>query len=98
MSNATLQANQIKDEAVLTHLSEEFQQVVGRIQAEAKDLPLGALEPAALAQVEAAEEAVDARALDLQHGVGDQAAWQAALSDYETAWLEVVRSLGERKN
>lgn len=89
--------------AVVTHLSEEFRQVVERIQGEARDLSLGALEPDVLepdvlAWVEAAEQTVDARALDFQHGVGDQAAWQAALAEYETAWLRVVRSLGERKN
>ena len=92
------QCNQIKDEAVLSHLSEEFGQVVERIQEEVRDFPLGTLEPDALAQVEAAEEAVDARALDFQQGAGDQTAWKAALSDYETVWLQVVLGLGERQN
>ena len=93
-----VQSNRMRSEAVVTHLSEEFRQVVERIQGEARDLSLGALEPDVLAWVEAAEQTVDARALDFQHGVGDQAAWQAALAEYETAWLRVVRSLGERKN
>lgn len=89
---------QTGQDAVLTDLSEDFRRVVGRIQAHLDDRVVAAIEPGQMVQVEAAEQTVDARALDLQHGQGDRAAWQAALSEYEAAWLNIIRSLGERKN
>ena len=98
MSDTVMQSGQTKDTTVLVHLSEEFQQVVERIQKAASDLPFGSIGPDRLAQVDAAERSVDARALDLRQGLGDQTAWQAALSEYETASLDLIKSLGERRN
>ena len=98
MSGAILRVDQARDVSMLSHLSEEFRQVIERIQGELQDRSIDTLEPDTMAQVEAAEQAVDARALDLQHGMGDRTAWQAALSEYEAAWLEVIESLGERRN
>lgn len=97
MSNAILESGKARNGGVLVHLSEEFQQVIARIQEAAHRLPVD-IEPDRLVLVESAERTVDARALDLQLGQGNRAAWQAALSEYETAWLDVIRSLGERKN
>ena len=100
MSDTILQASQVQveDGVILENLSEEFRQVAERIQEELRGFSFGSIEPGVLAQVEAAEQVVDERALDLQRGVGERMAWQTALSEYETAWLKVLGSLGERKN
>jgi hypothetical protein len=91
-------ASEWQGENGLARLSEEFRQVVVRIQAGATGVALGGLGPGALASVTAAERAVDDRALDLQHGAGDWGAWRMALVEYETVWQDALKELGERQN
>ena len=98
MSDTVIQSNGVRCASVLDHLSEEFQQVVERIQGELSELSLGGLEPEVMASVDAAEQTVDALALDLQQGQGDRDAWKRALFAYEAAWHQVVQSLGDRRN
>ena len=98
MSDSTLLSDQARDERVLAHLSGELLRVAERIQVEMRELPYGAITPEAMAQIETAEQVVDAKALDLQRGVGELVAWKQALANYETAWFKVIGSLGERKN
>ena len=90
--------SEMHEETGLARLSEEFRQVVVRIQEGTAGVALGGLDPGALASVAAAEQSVDARALDLQKGAGDWEAWRTALVEYEAAWRDVLETLGERRN
>ena len=95
----SMTANQTVDKATSIHiLSDEFRVVADRIQEELALIPsqpIGSLE---LEQVEVAEQVLDKRALELQHGSNAREAWFVALSDYEIAWMKVIKSLGERRN
>ena len=98
MSDTLLESGRASSGTVLTHLCEEFQQVIERIQDATSDVACRGLGPDCLLRVEAAERCVDARARALQRGLGDRSAWRAALSDYETTWLDVFERPGERRN
>jgi predicted RNA-binding protein with EMAP domain len=94
ISTASLLANSV----VLADLSRDLLKVASRIQAEMQHVSFSAIKPTSLFQVEAAEQAVDSLAQDLSRGEGELAAWHQALTAYETAWFQVIASLGERKN
>lgn len=51
-----------------------------------------------MARVEAAEHAVDTLARDLTQGQGELTEWHGALTNYESAWFQVIESLGVRNN
>ncbi len=78
--------------APLTSLSEDFRRVVERIQSELNGVALHPMDLEHLATADAAERAVDDLALELQRDVGNRSAWQGALVDYESAWLEIIRN------
>lgn len=97
MSMTTFLSGEVEG-ADLVDLSGELLQVAERIQTEMKELPYGDIQPEALAKVEAAEQAVDERALELQGGLGELIAWREALVAYEATWFQVIQSLGARQN
>ncbi|MCZ6635950.1 MAG: hypothetical protein O7G87_21340 [bacterium] len=97
MSKTTFLSGEVEG-ADLVDLSGELLQIAERIQDEMKGLPYGDIQPEALDKVEVAEQAVDERALELQQGLGELAAWREALVAYETTWFQVIQSLGVSKN
>lgn len=78
--------------AAFTGLSDDFRRVVERIQTEINGIALPALDAERLAGIDAAERTVDSLALDFRRGAGNQDAWHGALTDYESTWLETIRS------
>ena len=89
--------SEMQEETGVARLSEEFRQVVMRIQEGTSGVVLGGLDPGALASVVEAEQTVDERALDLQKGAGDWDAWRTALVRYEAVWRDVLKTLGARR-
>ena len=98
MAGIVKPASEGNEDIGLARLSEEFRQVVMRIQERSTNVALGGLDPGALESVAAAERVVDERALDIQKGAGDLSAWRTALVEYETVWRDVLETLGERRN
>lgn len=78
--------------ASFKRLSDDFRRVVERIQTEINGLALSALDAERLAGADAAERTVDSLALEFRSGAGNQDAWHGALADYESTWLETIRS------
>jgi len=98
MASIMVQTEQGIEEVRLSDLSCDLLKVADRIQAEMQHVPFGAIQPEALERVEAAEQAVDTLARDLSQGQGELIGWHSALTDYESAWFQVIESLGARNN
>ncbi len=98
MSDHAVQERDITGGSTVKCLSEDFRRVVERIQTELNGVALHAMDSKRLVTVDAAEQTVDALALELQRGLGDRDAWRTALLDYESAWLEIIRSGRDRRN
>ncbi|MCY3679759.1 MAG: hypothetical protein OXH16_00065 [Gemmatimonadetes bacterium] len=98
MASIEIQTEQEIREILLSDLSRDLLKVADRIQAEMPHVPFDAIRPEALARVEAAEQAVDTLARDLTQGQGELTEWHGALTDYESAWFQVIESLGVRNN
>ena len=75
-------------------LSEEFGEVVERIQHEAAGA-MSFLSDADWSRIDRAERVVDECAEDLRQGRGDRTIWLLALEMYERAWSE---SLGRKEH
>lgn len=98
MASMMLQNEHGIEEIQLSDLSRDLLKVADRIQAEMPQVPFDAIRPEALARVEAAERAVDTLARDLSQGQGELIEWHGALTAYESAWFQVIESLGARNN
>ncbi len=98
MASIEIQTEQDIGEILLSDLSRDLLKVADRIQAEMPHVPFDAIRPEALARVEAAEQAVDTLAQDLCKGQGELTEWHGALTNYESAWFQVIESLGVRNN
>ncbi len=98
MASIVVQNERGIEEVRLSDLSRDLLKVADRIQAEMPPVPFDAIHPDALARVEAAEQAVDTLARDLSEGQGELIEWHGALTDYESAWFQVIESLGTRNN
>ena len=98
MASIEVQTEQDIGEILLSDLSRDLLKVADRIQAEMPHVPFDAIRPEAMARVEAAEQAVDTLAQDLCKGQGELTEWHGALTDYESAWFQVIESLGVRNN
>ncbi len=98
MSDHAVHQGEVTGTGALTSLSEDFRRVVERIQTELNGVALHTVDAERLATVDAAEQTVDALALELQRGLGDRDAWRTALLDYESAWLAIVGSGRNRRN
>ena len=98
MASIEIQTEQGIEEILLSDLSRDLLKVADRIQAEMPHVPFDAIRPEALARVEAAEQAVDTLAQDLCKGQGELTEWHGALTAYESAWFQVIESLGVRNN
>ena len=92
MSGRVVQKDGFSRGAAFTRLSDAFRRVVERIQTEINGLASPALDAERLASIDAAERTVDSLALDFRRGAGNQDAWHGALADYESTWLEIIRS------
>ena len=95
MSNRVGRNEGFTGEAAFTRLSDDFRRVVKRIQTEINGLASPALDAERLASIDAAERTVDSLALEFRRGAGNQDAWHGALADYESTWLEIIRSARE---
>ena len=98
MASVMIETEQGVEEVALSDLSQDLLKVADRIQAEMAQVTFKAIQPDALARVEVAEEAVDTLAQDLSKGQGELIEWHGALTDYESAWFQVIESLGARNN
>ena len=98
MSDINLTGQDAANEAVLADLSRDLLKVAERIQGEIRQISFAEINPDSLSHVEAAEQAVDTLASDLSRGEGEITAWHRVLTDYESAWYNVIASLGERRN
>lgn len=98
MASIMVQTEQGVEEVRLADLSQDLLKVADRIQAEMERMPFEAIQPEALARVEAAENAVDTLAQDLSQGQGELIEWHGALTAYESAWFQVIETLGARNN
>ena len=98
MASIEIQTEQEIGEILLSDLSRDLLKVADRIQAEMPHVPFDAIHPEAMARVEAAEQAVDTLAQDLCKGQGELTEWHGALTNYESAWFQVIESLGVRNN
>ena len=98
MASIEVQTEQDIGEILLSDLSRDLLKVADRIQAEMPHVPFDAIRPEAMARVEAAEQAVDTLAQDLCKGQGELTEWHGVLTAYESAWFQVIESLGARNN
>ena len=98
MASIEIQTEQGIGEILLSDLSRDLLKVADRIQAEMPHVPFDDIRPEAMARVEAAEQAVDTLARDLTQGQGELTEWHGALTNYESAWFQVIESLGVRNN
>lgn len=98
MASTMLQNEWGIEEVQMSDLSRDLLKVADRIQAEMPQVPFDAIRPEAMARVEAAERAVDTLARNLSQGQGELIDWHGALTDYESAWFQVIESLGARNN
>ncbi|MFT5365442.1 MAG: cob(I)alamin adenosyltransferase [Candidatus Latescibacterota bacterium] len=88
----------LEEAGMLADLSRDLLKVAERIQAELDGIGFDIITPEVLSKVEAAEDAVDVLAQDLSRGAGELTEWHRALIEYESAWHQVIASLGARRN